>query len=255
MEQHLASAYRCLGVCGSLLQQLLADVLFCHGLALHEFLQLLQVFVGVESDAYTFASVASCASRLLVVALKAFRYVVVYHEAHIGFVDAHAEGYGSHDYVDALHEEVVLRLRACCRVESGMVGSGFYVVGFQHGCQFFHLLARDAVDDTALARVLFYEFYYLFVDVVRLLAHLVVEVGTVERALKLLCVGDAETFLYVHAHLVGGSGCECYDWCCANLVDCGAYVAILGAEVVSPLRYTMRLVDGVERNLKRTEEL
>ena len=255
VQQHLASAHRCLGVCGSLLQQLLAYVLLSHGLALHELLQLLQVFVGVECYAYTLAAVASCATRFLIIALKTLRYVVVYDEAHVGFVDAHAEGYGSHDDVDALHEEVVLRLRACSRVEAGVISRRLYVVGFQHGSQFLHLLARDAVDDAALARVLFDEFNDLLVDVVRLLSHLIIKVSAVERALEFLRVGYAQTLLYVHAHLVGGCSRERYDRSCANLVYRRAYVAVFGAEVVTPLRYAVRLVDGVERNLERTEEL
>ena len=103
--------------------------------------------------------------------------------------------------------------------------------------------------------MLFDEFNNLLVDVVRLLSHLIIKVSAVERALELLRVGYAQTLLYVHAHLVGGCSRERYDRSCANLVYRRAYVAIFGAEVVTPLRYAVRLVDGVERNLERTEEL
>ena len=48
------------------------------------------------------------------------------------------------------------------------------VVGFEHGSQFFHLLARDAIDDAALSVVLLDELYYLAVDVLCLLPYLII---------------------------------------------------------------------------------
>ena len=62
-------------------------------------------------------------------------------EAHIGLVYAHAEGYGRHDYVYALHEKIVLCLRACCRVETSVIRCRLYLVGFEHGGQLLHGLS------------------------------------------------------------------------------------------------------------------
>ena len=42
MQEDASSAYRRLGVCRRLLQELLSDVLFRHGLALHKLLQFLK---------------------------------------------------------------------------------------------------------------------------------------------------------------------------------------------------------------------
>src|SRR3712207_7328217 len=75
-------------------------------------------------------------------------------ETHVGLVDTHAERDGCHYHVDALHEEVVLRLRPRGAVEACMVGRRLNVVGQQYLGQLFHFLARQTVYDTALALVL-----------------------------------------------------------------------------------------------------
>ena len=136
-----------------------------------------------------------------------------------------------------------------------MIRSRLYLVCLKHGSQFLHLLPRYAIHDTALPGVVFYEFYYLSVYVLGLLPYLVIEVGTVERAPELTRVRYAEAFLYVCPHLVGGGGGKRDDRSRAYLGYCGSYVAVFGTEVVSPLRYAVSLVYGVERNLHRPEKL
>ena len=255
VQQHLPSAHAGLGVGRRFLQQLPPDVLLGHGFALHKLVELLQVFVAVEGDAHPLAAVAPGAPRLLVVSFQALGDVVVDDEAHVGLVDAHAEGDGGHDDVDFLHQEVILRLCACGGVQSGVVALRLDVVGAQHLGQVFHLLARETVDDAALAGVLLDESHDILVDVLGLLPHLVVEVGAVERRLELLGVDDAQVLLDVGAHLVGGGGGERNHGCRANLVDDGPDAAVLRTEVVAPLRDTVRLVDGIERHFHRAQEL
>ena len=113
VQQKLAAAHRRLSIGCCLLKQLSTDILLCHWLALHEFLEFLQVLVRVECKTDALAAVASGASRLLIVPLQTLGYVVMDDESHVGLVDAHAEGYGGYNHVDALHKEVVLCLRAC----------------------------------------------------------------------------------------------------------------------------------------------
>ena len=60
-------------------------------------LDALHVSVGVEQDALRDLSVSAGSSRLLVVTLHWFRQSGVDHIAHIGLVNAHAEGYGGTD--------------------------------------------------------------------------------------------------------------------------------------------------------------
>ena len=68
------------------------------------------------------AAVAARAARLLVVSLERLGYVVVDHVAHVGLVDAHAEGDRGDDHLHALHEEVVLVGGARGGVHARMVG-------------------------------------------------------------------------------------------------------------------------------------
>ena len=141
VEQHLTPTHRGLGIGCRLLQQLSAYVLLGHGLALHELIELLQVLVAIESQTDALSAVASGTARLLIVALKRLGYVVVNDEAHIGLVDAHAKGNGSHNNINLLHEEVVLSLRARGAVKPGMISLSLDVVGTQHVGQVLHFFA------------------------------------------------------------------------------------------------------------------
>ena len=103
VQQHFTSADCGLGIGSRLQQQLFTDLLFDDGLALQELLQLLKVFVGVESQASALATVTSGTPRLLVIPLETFGYVVMDHIAYVGLVDTHTEGNGGHDNVSFFH--------------------------------------------------------------------------------------------------------------------------------------------------------
>ena len=191
VQQHLTATNGGLGVGGRLLQQLATDVLLGHGLALHELVELAQVLIAVEGQADALPTVATGTAGLLVVALQRLGDVVVDDEAHVGLVDAHAEGDGGHDDVDVLHQELVLGLSTGVRVETGVVGQGLDLVGTQDLGQLLHLFPRQTVDDAALIGVLLDELDDVLVNVLRLRAHLVVQVRTVKRRLELRGVHDA----------------------------------------------------------------
>ena len=129
MQQQLAAANGAFGIGCGFFKQLLANLLFCERLAFHELLEFLKVFVRIESDALPFAPVAPGATRFLVLAFKALGNVVVDNEANVGLVNAHAEGNRGNNHVDALHDEVVLRLRAHGGLHAGMIGFRLDVVG------------------------------------------------------------------------------------------------------------------------------
>ena len=107
-----------------------------------------------------------------------------------------------------------------------------------------------------------YELYDLAVGILiaHLLPDLIVKVRAVERAFKLLGVGHSEVGLDVYPHLVGSGGREGYHRDVPHvarhgyLLQRGLDVAVLGTEVVSPLRNAVSLVHGYERDLERLEE-
>ena len=110
VEQHLTATYRRLRIGSRLGKQLSANVLFGNGLALHKLIQFLQVFLSIEGDTHTFTAVTSCTPSLLIVAFQRLGDIIVNNKAHIGFVNTHTEGDGSHDDIDFLHQEVILCL-------------------------------------------------------------------------------------------------------------------------------------------------
>ena len=162
------------------MEQLPADILFGNGLSLHKLFKLLQIFMREKGYADSLSAIAAGAAGFLIISFQTLRYVIMYHKPHIGIVNAHSECNRGHDHVDALHEKVVLRLRSCGRVEAGMIGRRLYLVSQQHGRKFFHRLARQAVYNAALARMLLDEFDDLPVYIVRFLPYFVVEVRPIE---------------------------------------------------------------------------
>src|SRR5882724_5385647 len=74
----------------------------------------------------------------------------MYDEAHVRFVDAHAERDGRYDYIYLVVLEGVLHVRALCRVEPGMVVACAYAVLLEELRNALHGLARQTVHDAAL---------------------------------------------------------------------------------------------------------
>ncbi len=95
-------------------------------------------------------AVAAGAADLLVIGFEAGRQIGVEDEAHIGFVDAHAEGDGrDHDHIGLGHEGVLVGL-ARLLGHAGVIGQRADAFGGEQAGGFFGLLARQAIDDAAL---------------------------------------------------------------------------------------------------------
>ena len=127
-------------------------------------------------------AVAAGAAGLLVVALDVLRQVEVGDEAHVGLVDAHAEGDGR-DHDDAVFaQEAILVALAHVGVEAGVVRQGGDALLDQPGRGLVDLLARLAVDDAGLAGVLVAQEGEQLVARLVLLDHRVADVRPVEAA-------------------------------------------------------------------------
>ncbi len=135
-----------------------------------------------------------------------------------------------------------------------MVREGLDIVDLQRLGQLLNALARQAIDDARLPGSALYVLDDVAVHVLGLAAHLIEEVGAVEARLEDVGLDDTQVLLYVVLHLGGGGGRQRYHGAVAYTVDYGAQLAVLGTEVVPPLRDAVRLVDGVERNPRLAQE-
>ena len=85
--------------------------------------------------------------------------------------------------------------------------------------------------------------------------YFVVKIGAVERAFEFPGISYSQIFLYVRSHLVCGCGRKSDYGCRSYLCDYRSYPPVLGAEIVSPLRYAVCLVYGVKRYLDGFQKL
>ena len=123
MQQQFAAAERALGITLRLEEELVSDADLFGGLVFLEATQALNVVGRVETETYTFSAVTSGTSGLLIVALEALWYVVVYDEPHIGFVDTHTESDGCHNDLHFLHEEGILVGCSCLRIHARVIST------------------------------------------------------------------------------------------------------------------------------------
>ncbi len=115
--------------------------------------QLHEVGGRVDQQALGLETVASRASRLLLIVLDGPRCARMDDEAHVRPVDAHAERHRRDDDVDALSDERVLVPGALGLAEPRMVRKRGNAFGGQPRSQRIDLAPRRAVDDPGLLRV------------------------------------------------------------------------------------------------------
>ena len=97
-------------------------------------------------------AVAAGAAGLLVIGLEALGRVEMGDEAHVGLVDAHAEGDGrDHDHAFLLEEAVLVAL-ARRGVEAGVIGQRDAALAAEPRRHLLDAAARQAIDDAGIAR-------------------------------------------------------------------------------------------------------
>ena len=111
----------------------------------------LDVAGAVKRERFGRQAVAAGAADLLIIGFDRGRHVGVKHEAHVGLVDAHAEGDRRADDDAVLLQEDVLVVRAHDVVEAGVIGQRPAPALGELARQLFGAPARGAIDDAALA--------------------------------------------------------------------------------------------------------
>ncbi len=200
-------------------------------------------------------AVAAGAARLLVVALDALGQIEVAHEAHVRLVDTHAESDGGHHHDIFLAQEAGLVGGALGVLHAGVVGHGPHPVLVEEFGRLLHLLARQAVDDAAVAAMLAGDEVQQLLAAVGLLDDLVADVGPVERGHELHRVFQLQPVHDLVAGLLVGRGGEGDARHVGELLVQHRQLDVLGPEVVAPLRYAVGLVDGEQGDVRILEQV
>ena len=186
-------------------------------------------------------TVAPGAAGFLVIGLQRAWQVEVHDPAHIGLVDAHAEGHGGHHDRGGIADEFALVVVALRGVESGVVRQGFDAIGQQARGDVVDALARQAVDDAAAALAGTRQEPVVAAAVLGL--DRPVQVGPVKtgdmprRRAQLQLVGD------IVAHGGRGGGGEAKDGRLWQTLAHAGQSPVLGPEVVAPVRHAVGFVD------------
>ncbi len=199
-------------------------------------------------------AVASGAAGFLVIGFEALRQIEVGDKAHVGFVDAHAEGDGG-DHDDAvLAQEALLMALAHVGAQAGVIGQGVDALLLQPGRRLVDLAPRQAVDDARFAAMIGEKSEQLLARIVTL-DDGVADVRAIEAGDKDLRRVEPEAGDdLLPRQLVGGGGERDARDVRVALVQFRE-LDVLGPEVVAPLRHAVRLVDGEQRELAARVEL
>ena len=166
------------------------------------------------------------------------------HKAHVGLVDAHAEGHGG-DHDDAVFaQEAVLVALAHLGVQASVIRQSGDALLVQPVGGFFHLAAALAVDDAGVAVVLVADEAQQLLARVVLFDQGVADVGPVEAADEDAGVLQLQALDHVGTGVVVGGGGQRQARHVREALVQHAELQIVFTEVVAPLADAVRLVDG-----------
>ena len=216
----------------------------------------MQIFIVVEGNTETLTVITAGASRFLIVTFQTLGHVVVDDIAHIRLVNTHTKSDGGHNHVCFLHQEVILVLNSGLGVQTGMVRQCANLVNLQKSSQFFHLFTTQAVYNARFARMVLNELHHLFIDIFRLFADFIIEVGTVEGGNEHFGLFHSQILLDIALHLGCCGGSQCNYWhFLTDFLDNGTDASVFRAEIMSPFRNTVRFIDSIKRDVYILEKL
>ena len=169
-------------------------------------------------------------------------------EAHVGLVDAHAEGDGRHHHDRLAVLEAHLIRFPLGLVHAGVIGERVIALIAQPGGGFLGLALRQAIDDAALAFVPLQEFLELRAGII-LFRDGVADVGPVETGDEGVFGGNVKVRQNFCARRLVGRRRQRHARRAGKALHHRVEPAIGRAEIVPPLRQAVRLVDGDQRQL------
>src|SRR6266403_2573785 len=177
------------------------------------------------------------------------------HEAHVRFIDAHAERDGGDDYDAILVDEAILMAGTQAGIEARMIGQRLDARLAQRGGDVFDLGARQAIDDAGVAGMALADEGLELRRRVLLLDDLVSDIRPIETRDKTWRAGKPEPLDdLLSRELIGGSGQRDPRHVRKTLGD-DRQADVFRAKVVPPLRHAMRLVDRKQGDISAIEQI
>ena len=190
----------------------------------------------------------------LVVALNVLGHIQMGDKAHIGLVDAHAEGDGGHHHHALFAQKPVLVVLAHPAVQPGVVGQRTDTGVHQSLCHIFHPLARLAIDDARIALVLAFDEAQKLLHRLALFHDGVADVRSVETADEGTRILQLQALQDVGLRQVVGRGGEGHARHTGKAFVQNGQGPVFRAEVVTPLAHAMRLVNGKQAQQAALEQ-
>ena len=219
-----------------------------------------QVEIGAipQEHASRRVAIAPRAASLLVICLDTFRRIQMNDVANVRLVDAHAEGVRCHDHRNRIRDEPLLVYPALLGGKARVVMPHPHTQGrkLMHQVlrKLVHLLARRAVHDAALLRMRTHVIAHPSnLRLIAQLLHFEIKVGTVESRRDRLRRTKAEHRGNIRTHALRcrrGKGGK--HRTLGKRGNERGYLEVRRAEVLPPLGYAMRLVNGNERYANST---
>ena len=200
-------------------------------------------------------SISPGTSGLLIVILHALGHIVVDDISDVGFIDAHTKSIRGHDHRKSVIDKVLLAFLSGLRVHSRMV---FYYRNPslpQKFIHFVHIFPCGTIDDSTLLRVVFYIFHNKIVFLPDVLDPIiqVLPVKSRHHELRILQAQHTDNNLL---DFFRSRGRKCTENRPAlQSVHKINDLQIAGAEILSPLGNTMRLIHRDHGNLCLCDKL
>ena len=200
------------------------------------------ILPAVQQNAVGGRTVAPGAPGLLIVAFQILGHIVVDHIAHIGFVDAHAEGVGGHHDLYPVKQKILLVLLALGLLQPGVIAPGGNAVALQQRAHLLHRFAGGAVDNAA-AVALLANGLQQGGGLAFGAAHLKIQVGPVKPGHQNFGILQLQRRNNILPHPVGGGGGKgAHQRALRQGVQKIRNAQIPGAKILAPLADAVRLV-------------
>ena len=249
VQQHPASAGQRLGECNHAVELVgFNTFLFFVNTVLHHAARHYHVLWPEQQQGIRRQSITPGTTGFLIIALNIFRQIIMNHETHIGLVDPHAKGHGSHHHVHFVAHEFFVRLLALCGRQTGVVRKRAKTGQLQFGGNLLDPLSTECIDDSGIILMLIEKGLQLL-EWLALFQRAVTDIRAIKTGYINIRVLQAQTVNNILAGLGVSRGRECHHRNIRKLLTQITQAHIFRTEIVSPLGDTVGLINRKQGNL------